>query len=109
MRQPIRDRTTRYRARRRCDWRSRARGCARTARGRDPRSSIVPEVEQAPGDDVALDLRSAAVDRGRPRVQELGTPALALDVVATDDLRRQRVGGEVEQRLLCGREQHLVD
>ena len=33
-------------------------GCARTARGRRLRSSVVPEVEQAAGDDVALDLGS---------------------------------------------------
>ena len=35
------------------------------------RSSVVPEVEQAAGDDVALDLGAAAVDRRRPRVEEL--------------------------------------
>ena len=35
------------------------------------------EVEQPAGDDVPLDLRRAAVDGGRPRVQELAAPPLA--------------------------------
>ena len=53
-------------------------GCARTARGRRAvASAVVPEVEQAAGDDVALDLGAAAVDRRRPRVQELAAPPLA--------------------------------
>ena len=41
---------------RRCAAPSRCAGCARTARGRALRSSVVPQVEEAPGDDVALDL-----------------------------------------------------
>ena len=52
--------------RRRCAARSRCAGCARTARDRRLRSSVVPQVEEAAGDDVALDLRAAAVDAGRP-------------------------------------------
>ena len=45
-------------------------------------SAVAPEVEQAAGDDVALDLGAAAVDRGRPRVEELGAPPVARRVVA---------------------------
>src|SRR5215208_4570960 len=37
-------------------------------------SSLLPEVQQAARDDVALHFGGTAVDRGRPRVQELGAP-----------------------------------
>ena len=87
-----------------------ARGCARTARGRRRPSAVAPEVEQAPGDDVALDLGAAAVDGGGPRVEELAAPALAVGVVAErSPARRAPSSAEVEHRLLGGRQQHLVD
>ena len=50
------------------------RGSWRTARALRRPSAVGPQVEQAAGDDVALDLGAAAVDRGRPRVEELGPP-----------------------------------
>ena len=59
----------------------RAPGPARTARGPRRPSSVGPQVEQAAGDDVALDLGAAAVDRRRPGVEVLGAPALAGVVV----------------------------
>ena len=62
----------------------------RRARARRPPSPVVSEVEQAAGDDVALDLGAAAVDGGRPRVEELGPPAPAGRVVAQRHLRAQR-------------------
>ena len=70
-RRTSRARRARRRAPRRCAVRWRSARCARTARGPRRPSSVVPEVEQAAGDDVALDLRAAAVDAWRPRVEEL--------------------------------------
>ena len=65
-RRPSPARRPRRRARRPSAARSRRAGCARTARGRRLRSSVVPQVEQAAGDDVALDLGAAAVDASPP-------------------------------------------
>ena len=91
---------------------SRWRGGCSARRARAPRrpSSVGPEVEQAAGDDVALDLGAAAVDRGGPGVEVLRAPPLARR-------RRRRAArssarpssGEVEHRLLGGGEQDLVD
>src|SRR5690242_9008282 len=44
--------------------------------------SLLPQVEQAAGDDVALHFAGAAVDGGGPRVQVLGAP---LTTVEFDD------------------------
>ena len=80
----------RRRAPRRCAARWRGGGSARTAPGRRRPSAVAPEVEQPAGDDVALDLGAAAVDRGGPRVEELGAPPLAGRVVAERHLGGQR-------------------
>ena len=80
--------------------------------GRAPRTgvlAVVAEVEEAAGDDVALDLGAAAVDARGARVHELAPPTRALGVVAEDHLVGQGLGDEVEQRLLGGGQQHLVD
>ena len=76
-----------------------ARGSARTGGGLRRPSAVVPEVEQAAGDDVPLDLRAPAVDRGRPRVEVLGAPPSAVRVVPDGDLGGQGVGDQVEDRL----------
>ena len=59
---------------RRCTTRRRVAHAAREQRrARRAPSAVVPEVEQAAGDDVALDLGAAAVDGGGTRVEVLGS------------------------------------
>ena len=73
-RRASRGRRARRRAPHRCPTRWRD-GCpARRARARPPPSAVPPELEQPPGDDVALDLGAPAVDGRSARVEELGTP-----------------------------------
>ena len=72
-------------------------------------SAVTPEVEQAAGDDVALDLGGAAVDRRRPRVEVLGAPVVGGRIVAEQDVVGEGVGDQVEQRLLGRGEEDLVD
>ena len=86
----------------RCPWR----------RARAPRrpSSVGPEVEQAAGDDVALDLGAAAVDRGGAGVEVARTATRSLPASSpSGTCVGQAVGGEVEHRLLGGGEEDLVD
>src|SRR5580700_1543720 len=86
------------------------RGCrGRTVRVRHAPSAVVPEFEEASGDDVALDLGAAAVNGGGARVQEFGAPEPARRVVAQRDLGAQRIAGQLEERLLRRGDQHLVD
>ena len=67
-----------------------ARGRSRgTAPAPSPSISGRPEVEQPPGDDVALDLRGPAVDGRRPRVEELRPPPAAHRVVTHGHLGGQ--------------------
>ena len=73
------------------------------------RSSVVPEVEQAPGDDVALDLGAAAVDRRRPRVEELRCASVRSSGRRRASPRRRGLGDEIEDGLLGGGQEHLVD
>ena len=63
----------------------------RAARSRfgDP-SSLLPEVQQAAGDDVALHFGGAAVDGGRARVQELGAPGGVVELDALPAAGRVR-------------------
>src|SRR5436305_14945901 len=49
-------------------------GCLRTAGGRRRPSWFGTEVEQPPGNDVALDLEAAAVDRRGAWVEIVGAP-----------------------------------
>src|SRR5918996_4059627 len=72
-------------------------------------SLVAPQLEQAAGDDVGLDLGGAAVDRCGAGVEDPAPPALALGVVADRDRGGQSVRGEVEHSLLGGREEHLAD
>src|SRR6202034_3637638 len=56
----------------------------RRGRAPSPPSPVWSQVEQPPGDDVALDLGAAAVNGGGAGVEELGPPALADRVVPED-------------------------
>ena len=73
-------------------------GFGRTARVRRRPSSVGPEVEQAPGDDVALHLGAAAVDRRGPRVQVLDAPLLARRGRRRATTSRAAVGGRGRRR-----------
>src|SRR6185295_8075854 len=66
---------------------------------------FLPEVQQATRDDVALHFGGAAVDGGRPRVQELGAP---VGVVEFDGARQQVACGVVKPLFGVG-QQHFVD
>ena len=66
-------------------------------------------MEQPAGDDVALDLRAAAVDGGGAGVEELGSPAPAGRVVTQRHVGAQAVSHQVEHGLLGRGHQHLVD
>src|SRR6476619_5950896 len=75
--------------------RSKAWSCAyRLRAGRDRKPwSLLPEVQQPAGDDVALHLGGAAVDAGRPRVQVLGAPG---GLVEFDCAGQQVADGVIE-------------
>src|SRR5258707_13017552 len=71
---------------------------------RGPRS-LLPEVEQPAGDDVALDLGGTAVDGRRARVQVLRAPWCVVELQGA----RQQIPDRVVEPLLGGGEKHLVD